>query len=185
MGRYFIGLLPPNQIQVAVNQVKEDCVRHYASRKAQNSPPHITLQPPFEWLPEQIPTLEAVLAAFAHCHDPLPLQLSGFGAFAPRVIYINVVTSPELALLQQALSDHLEQALRIVPQAARRPYKPHMTVAFRDLSKQNFRRSWVQYQHRPFEAQFIATGLTLLSHNGQHWEAKTEFAFGGEQHPVL
>lgn len=178
MDRYFIGLLPPDQIQAVVNQIKEDFVHHYASRKAQNSPPHITLQPPFEWHPEQLPSLETVLDTFARCHPPLTLQLSGFGAFAPRVIYIQVVNTPELTLLHQALTVYL-QALGVPPAAKYRPYKPHMTVAFRDLSKQNFRRSWAQYQHRPFEAQFIATGLTLLSHNGQRWEAKTEFAFGG------
>lgn len=178
MGRYFIGLLPPPEIQAQVNRFKQDFADRFASRKAQNSPPHITLFPPFAWQPEQEAALEAVLAAFAQAHPPLSMQLNGFGAFVPRVIYVHVVNSPELNQLQQALMVHLEQKLGIVDlKAKHRPFKPHLTIAFRDLTKQNFRAGWEEYQHKSFNHVFMASGLTLLLHNGRFWEAKSEFAF--------
>jgi len=178
MARYFIGLLPSPEIQAQVNRFKQDFADRFASRKAQNSPPHITLFPPFAWQPEQEAALESVLAAFARAFTPLSLQLDGFGAFVPRVIYVHVIHSPELNQLQQALMVHLEQALDIVdPKAKHRPFKPHMTIAFRDLTKQNFRAGWAEYQDKPFHHKFMVSKLTLLLHNGRFWEIKSEFAF--------
>jgi 2'-5' RNA ligase len=49
LARYFIALLPPQEMQDYANQVRQHFADHYASRKAFNSPPHITLEPPFEW----------------------------------------------------------------------------------------------------------------------------------------
>ncbi|NEQ19818.1 MAG: hypothetical protein F6K28_10405 [Microcoleus sp. SIO2G3] len=55
---YFIALLPPEEIQDYANQIKQYFADHYGSRHAQKSPPHITLQPPFEWAYSGIPALE-------------------------------------------------------------------------------------------------------------------------------
>lgn len=178
MARYFIGLLPPPGLQDQVNSVKQDFADRFASRKAQNSPPHITLFPPFVWPPEQETALESVLAAFAQSWASPSIHLDGFGAFVPRVIYVRVINSPELHRLQQALMVRLEKALGLVDlKTKHRPFKPHMTVAFRDLTKQNFHAGWAEYQHKPFSDEFIASDLTLLLHNGRFWEVQSEFAF--------
>lgn len=132
MTRYFIALLPPQEIQAPVNTIKRQFVDRYASRKAQNSPPHITLQPPFEWSAEQV-ALEQCLLSFAHNCKPVVIQLAGFGAFALRVIYINVLKTSELLSLQAALATHLEKELTIVDPSKSRTYAPHVTVAFREL----------------------------------------------------
>jgi 2'-5' RNA ligase len=180
MARYFIGLLPPPEIQAQVNAVKQIFADRFASRKAQNSPPHLTLQPPFLWPSEEEAALQSVLAAFAKPHFPVPVQLSGFGAFPPRVVYVKVLATPELLHLQQTLMADLEQTLSIVdPKAKHRPFKPHITVAFRDLTQQNFHTGWAEYQDKPFHTAFLVPKLTLLMHKGQAWEVKTEFAFAG------
>lgn len=178
MARYFVALLPPAEIQSQVNAVKQDFADRFASRKAQNSPPHITLQPPFGWQPEQEDLLRSVLATFAQAQPPLSLQLDGFGAFAPRVIFVKVVSTPTLVSLQQQLLTHLEQELQITDaKANHRPFRPHMTVAFRDLTRQNFQAGWAEYQNRSFADQFTASKLTLLIHNGRCWQINSEFAF--------
>jgi len=177
MARYFLALLPPQEVQAAVNQVKQHFADRYASCKAQNSPPHITLQPPFEWATAQV-SLEQSLLAFGQRHSPVPIQLSGFGAFAPRVIYIQVLKTPELLALQAELATYLERELKIVDTAAKkRAYAPHMTVAFRDLTRQNFRAAWTEFQHQPFQFEFTVSDLTLLNHNGRCWQIHTDFPF--------
>lgn len=136
---YFIALLPPKEIRSEINQIKQHFADHYQSRAAFKSPPHITLQPPFECKPADLPLLEQCLSAFAKVHSAIPITLSGFGAFAPRVIFVNVLKTPALIDLHTSLLTYLEATLNItVPQAKQHPYSPHVTVAYRDLSRQNF-----------------------------------------------
>lgn len=176
--RFFIALLPPLEIQDYATQIKEYFAQNYHSRGAQKSPPHITLQPPFEWKIEALPILEQTLASFAATQIAVPITLNGFGAFPPRVIYINVLKTPQLLALQQDLMAYCEASLGIIaPVSQTRPFAPHLTVAFRDLSKQNFRVAWGEFYNREVEYEFIATQLTLLVHDGKRWNVSAEFPF--------
>lgn len=176
--RFFIALLPPPEMQDYANQVRQYFADRYASRKAFNSPPHITLQPPFEWNLSQRQNLIDSLSRFAQTQSTIPVTLSGFGAFPPRVIFINVVRSPELLTLQQRLAQHCATDLGIVDQYADRRFAPHMTVAFRDLSPANFQQAWSEFAHQPLaltnaaaqQYTFQVTALTLLQHDGRLWQ---------------
>ncbi|MGH2415835.1 MAG: 2'-5' RNA ligase family protein, partial [Microcystaceae cyanobacterium] len=84
--RFFIALLPPQEVQQVVNQIKQRFAEVYQSRAAQKSPPHITLQPPFKWQLEDLPILTEHLQKFAQTQFSIPVTLDGFGAFRPRVI---------------------------------------------------------------------------------------------------
>jgi 2'-5' RNA ligase len=175
---FFIALLPPEEIQQFADRVKQHFAKVYSSTHALKSPPHITLQPPFSWQPEQLPILEEKLSKFARSRSPIPMVLDGFGAFKPRVIYINVLKEPELMAVQQELTNELEISLNIVHQPSKnRPFAPHLTVGFKDLSKQNFAKAWQEFQFQQLHFEFIVPKLTLLSHNGKRWEISREFSF--------
>jgi 2'-5' RNA ligase len=176
--RFFIALLPPQAIQDQATEVKEYFAQNYKSKHALKSPPHITLQPPFEWLLDEVAMIEQCLKTFAQTQTPIPITLKGFGAFIPRVIYINVLKTPELLAVQKNLMNSLEELLGIVHQVSKtRPFSPHMTVAFSDLTQQNFRIAWNEFEHREFEHEFIVSHLTLLIHNGKKWNIHDEFPF--------
>jgi 2'-5' RNA ligase len=178
MSRFFIALLPPQHIQDYVNEVKQHFANNYASSGAQKSPPHITLQPPFEWSDDNVTLLEEFLRQFALGRESVPVTLRGFSAFAPRVIYIGVVSSPKLTALQTDLMENVENNLGIVdPVSQTRAFSPHMTVAFRDLTKQNFQTAWQEFEKRQLDFDFTAENLTLLRHDGQRWNVKIEFPF--------
>lgn len=175
---FFIALLPPQAIQDYANEIKEYFATVYNSRHAQTSPPHITLQPPFEWQLDSLPALEQYLKTFAVTYTPVPITLRGFGAFAPHVIYINVLKTPELLTLQKNLIAYFETSLGIInPSSKSRPFAPHMTVAFKDLTRQNFRAAWPEFQHRELAFEFVVSELTLLSHDGRRWNVSSEFPF--------
>ncbi|BAY94662.1 MULTISPECIES: 2'-5' RNA ligase family protein [unclassified Tolypothrix] len=177
MNLFFIALLPPQDIQDYANQIKQYFVDNYASRHAQKSPPHITLQPPFQWADSEMSRLETSVGELAMGKQPVPITLKGFAAFAPRVIYINVLRTPELLNLQADLMAHVEATLGIVDEVGKtRPFAPHMTVAFRDLTKQNFKAAWPEFENRQLHFEFIADKLTLLMHDGRRWNIKSEFA---------
>jgi len=177
---FFIALLPPQEIQDHITEIKQYFAKHYNSRHALKSPPHVTLQPPFEWPPERLTGLQECLRDFAEKSDrsAIPITLSGFGAFPPRVIYINVLKTSELLQIQQDLMVYLEEHLGIVDAVSqRRQFSPHVTVAFRDLTKENFRKGWEEFKGRSLHFEFIVPRLTLLIHNGGRWEINSEFVF--------
>jgi 2'-5' RNA ligase len=175
---FFVALLPSPEIQDYANQIKQYFADYYASRHAQKSPPHITLQPPFKWVDNNVSIVENSLREFANRQQSILVTLSGFDAFAPRVIYINVERSPELLNLQAELIAHTEATLKIVDAVGKqRPFVPHITVAFRDLTKQNFQAAWTEFANRQLHFEFIADKLTLLIHDGRRWLIKSEFNF--------
>lgn len=176
--RFFIALLPPQEIQDYTNGIKQLFAERYDSRGAQKSPPHITLQPPFEWVVENVAVLEEFLRQFASKRSAVPITLSGFGSFAPRMIFIDVVKTPQLLALQAELMAEIEEALGIVDEVGKkRSFAPHMTVAFKDLTRQNFKAAWLEFENQALHFEFIATQLTLLIHDGKRWNIHSEFAF--------
>ncbi|MDM9581524.1 2'-5' RNA ligase family protein [Nostoc sp. GT001] len=178
MSRFFVALLPPQDIQDYANEIKQYFAERYTSSGALKSPPHITLQPPFEWADDNLPVLEASLKEFASEQQQVAITLKGFNAFAPRVIYINVVRSQELLTLQADLMAYTESNLQIVDKVSKtRPFAPHLTVAFRDLTKQNFKAAWPEFENRQLHFEFTADKLTLLLHDGKRWNINREFAF--------
>ncbi|MEO3706191.1 2'-5' RNA ligase family protein [Trichormus azollae] len=178
MTRFFIAILPPKYIQDYANEVKQYFVDKYGSRGAQNSPPHITLKPPFQMVDQNLPLLESSLKSFAENSQSVPITLINFAAFVPRVIYINVVKSQALLSLQADLMNDLENNLGFVDKFDQsRPFTPHLTVAFRDLAKQNFHAAWPEFKERQLYFKFTATYLTLLLQDGKRWNIKSEFSF--------
>ncbi len=176
--RLFIALLPPEDVQEVANQIKQHFADIYNSRAAQTSPPHITLQPPFDWEQSDLPRLEEHLEIFARNQYPIPVTLQGFGSFPPRVIFIQPLKTPELMAIQKTLMVNLEQSLKIVHQASKnRPFSPHVTVAFRDLSRHNFRLAWEEFASQELNFSFTVNQLTLLKHNGHCWQIHREFPF--------
>ncbi len=177
--RFFIALLPPLEIQDRANHLKQEFADRYASRGAQKSPPHITLHPPFEQSPEQVPVLEQSLTTFASSREQIPVILSGFGASAPPCsIFINALKTQELLSLQVDLTAHLEVSLGIVnPVFQTRPFSPHITVAYRDLTRSYFEEAWPEFLRRSLQFEFTATELTLLLHDGNQWHVSAQFPF--------
>jgi len=176
---FFVALLPPQDIQDRANQIKQYFAKQYQSRAALKSPPHITLQAPFRWSNANLPVLEECLKEYASDRPSISITLNGFAAFPPRVIYIDVVRSPQLLISQADLTVRLEEKLGIVDRVSKtRPFAPHMTVGFKDLTKQNFRLAWQEFQFRQLYFEFTASCLTLLRHDGIRWQIQAEFNFG-------
>ncbi len=176
---YFIALLPPQEIQDEITKIKHDFADNYDSHAALKSPPHVTLHPPFEWFNADLPQLEQSLQEFVRGYMPIPIRLSGFAAFPPRVIYVDVIQTPELMQIYQGLQVHLATTFNLVDsQSQYRSFTPHVTVAFRDLTKAAFKDAWMQYKTRSIAFEFATPALTLLKHDGQQWQIAIEFPLG-------
>lgn len=175
---YFIALLPPAALQREVTELKRYIEQQWGPRHGLKSPPHITLQPPFEWPPQRLPALLSALEAFAGSQTPFPVHLRGFGAFPPRVIFIRPLEDESLESLFRELTAHLKYALGFEDPRNNRPFHPHMTLAHRDLEARDFPGIWAHFREQAFERDFTPEGLTLLEAvSGGGWEPRKVFPF--------
>ncbi|RMF22929.1 MAG: 2'-5' RNA ligase family protein [Cyanobacteria bacterium J083] len=176
---FFLALLPPAEVESFAQKLKEDFAKNYHTRAALKSPAHITLQPPFAWEIERLPELKAKIQNFVSNQSSVPIIIDGYGAFGNRVIYLNVLKTPEIINLQEQLKTYFQKNLDITDKSPKnRDFTPHMTVAFRDLTKHNFEQAWVMLASEKVNFDFTVPELTLLMHNGKIWKIKDTFPFG-------
>lgn len=172
---YFIALVPLPSICEEVTAFKQYAAQHFGSGHALNSPPHITLIPPFRWPEDQHAKLRTSLTDFSFQAPSFSINLSHFSSFPPRVIFIDVVENKELINLQEQLAQHFAQQLGIQHKGPF-GFHPHMTVAFRDLKEEVFPKAWAHFSEQTYQRAFPADQLTLLHHDGKKWEIQANFS---------
>lgn len=174
---FFIALLPPAELQVEVTAFKELIARKWRAVHALKSPPHLTLQPPFEWPQKDLPALKICLRVFAHRQAPFPVQLDNFGAFPPRVVFVQPTANPSLQALFTNLIECLNRELRLNDTRNYWPFHPHMTIAHRDLKESYFPAVWDYFKSQSFQRDFTATSISLLASVRGKWEVIADFPF--------
>jgi 2'-5' RNA ligase len=168
---YFIALVPPEPIRTETWQFKEEVADKWGSKKALNSPPHVTLHMPFRLKPKKEPELLSQLTNCLAGAESPKVTLKNFGAFAPRVIYVNVVLTEELRKLQKCVQKCMQRNFGLLSaEYKQQGYSPHLTIAFRDLKKSTFLEAWPEYQNRTYSAEWVANSVALLKHNGSSWD---------------
>ena len=172
----FIALVPDERIQKEATRFKEYAAAHFHSSRALNAPPHITLISPFKLPENEMEGLYEALEPFASEETVFLLGLKNFSCFPPRVIFVDVERKIELLSLQNRLEAYLTEALGVALKR-HRDFNPHMTVAFKDLSRKAFPEAWAYFSQMEYEREFLADALALLEHNGKRWEVLRRFAF--------
>lgn len=176
MNLYFIAILPDERIQKEVTAFKHFCRQHFGAEHALNSPPHITLTPPYRWTDEQLPTLVDALDMFALGQSSFEVRLRNFSSFAPKVIYVDVVENEYLSVLQRKLLNKLEHALAYRDQRAKN-FHPHLTIAHRDLQRADFYPAWEHFSKQKFYREFTVDQIALLHHHNRKWHIYKAFPF--------
>ncbi len=174
---YFIASLPPYMVRQEIHAMKKEIAQKWGPRHALKSPPHITLVPPFRWPKEREALLKEVLYHFAKHHQSFPVVLEDFGRFDQRVIYVRIRHNSALARLHYDLCAWMAQRAQLTCQD-RRPYRPHMTLAHRDLSQELFPSVWAAFAERRYQRHYTASHISLLRHNGRFWEVTAEYPLG-------
>jgi 2'-5' RNA ligase len=168
---YFVGLLPPQNIRDEITLIKEFFLERYGVKHALKSPPHITMIPPFQWQESTEKQLVSGLDKFTQSESSFLITLENFGAFPPRVIYVDIIKNDLLTGLHERLNDYVSQEWSI-PSGEKKghPFNPHVTVAFKDLMKNQFYSAWPDFKERKIRFGFEADGLSLLKHSTKQWE---------------
>lgn len=167
---YFVAIVPEEPVYSAVLALKSEFRDRFNSSAALRSPPHITLHMPFQWREEKQEQLLISLDKIAKSQQQFKIALEDFGCFQPRVIYVNVEDCESLNMAQKEVSRNAATNWHIYPRSDSRPFRPHMTIAFRDLKKPKFFEAWKEFESRKYSAEFTVSNLCLLKHNGKTWE---------------
>lgn len=173
--KYFIAIVPPEPVFSEVEKVKLDISQKYNNKSSLRSPSHITLHMPFEIKETKEELLIQTISEF-NFSPSFSIQLNGFGCFEPKVIFIGVEKNETLNTLQNQLVFHVKSNLNIFNQYEdKRGFHPHVTIAFRDLKKQDFYLANEEYKSKKFNAEFKVNSFFLLKHTGKIWLPHKEF----------
>src|SRR5687768_15434483 len=134
---YFIAIVAPETINQQVLEWKNYMLQRFNCKVALKSPAHITLIPPFEMQDSAQTTLQELLLPFAARQQNFPIHLKDFAAFKPRVIYAGVIPNARLSELRTDLEATILLDNRFPVKKEERPFHPHVTIANRDLTKEN------------------------------------------------
>lgn len=163
------ALEPPPSIAKTIRLLQEEFAARYRSKAALKPPVHITLSPPVYLDEEALGQYRSGLLEVSKNGRPFGITLRDFGFFKNnRVLFIRVSSSVQLSNLQKEFNDKLKH-----PDG--RPYQPHITIGYRDLSAAIFEEIMKRYSMQSFNTQFTINSIRLWKHNGVSWETIEEF----------
>lgn len=177
---YFVIIIVPEPVGGTIMRIKQEFAEKYDCKKPLNSPAHITLIQPFYFRDDDIETIVKHLKEFSLTRQKIDVTLSGFNAFPPKAIFVDVAPNEPLQQLYVAMQKYVHSNLAFLKKYLYIKLTPHVTVGYRDLTKSNFLKAWEFFQNRKFEKTFEADKLVLLRHNKKYWETFCEFPFGSQ-----
>jgi 2'-5' RNA ligase len=177
MDLYFIALVPPRELREVIRKIKERMKDEYGAGHALKSPAHITLQMPFKRNLTDEAEISDALRRFALPENKFTVDLNGYGAFVPRVIFIKISHPEPVRALHKRLTNVLLSELHFSPGEVLKDMQPHVTIATRDLTKEAFSEAWPVVQDEDFSASFDVHSIFLLKHNGRNWDIMEEYPF--------
>lgn len=178
---FFIALIPDKDLRKKINTIKEDFSQRFESHKALKVYPHITLKAPFKCSVEGKKELLNWFSETSIQQKPFLIHLKGFGAFHNKkspVVFINPMPSQELMEMQKELMIGFNSIFPAYMHPVDIGFKPHITVAYRDLSPQMFSLAWPEYEDKIFKDVFAVHSIYLLEHDTKKWNVIDERKLG-------
>lgn len=178
---FFIALIPDKDLRKKIHTIKEDFSQRFESHKALKVYPHITLKAPFKCSAGGKKELLNWFSETLIRQKPFLIHLKGFGAFHNNkspVVFINPMPSQELMQMQKELMVSFNSIFPAYMHPVDIGFKPHITVAYRDLTPENFSRAWQEYKDKPFKDVFDVHSIYLLEHDTKKWNVINERKVG-------
>lgn len=171
----FIGISVPEPIAGDVRQFQRDIKVKHDWNKTLNIPVHITLIPPFYTEQADTGELDELLGQFAGNCTEFCISTNGFGAFLPRVLYLNIEISPELVEIQNRLEQILTENAFLFPEKSARDYRPHITIGSKSLTKKLFAQAWEEYAYKLHSMSWLNTQFIRYEHSHRMWTPVSRF----------
>jgi 2'-5' RNA ligase len=169
---YFITIIPRRELRQRITAIKQDFANRFNSTKALQVYPHITLKAPFK---KPVTMHQKIIHWFENLQitqQAFTIQLKNFDAFPNRknpVVYIKPIVTKELLQLQEEIMISFITNISDEVDKSDIEFKPHSTVAYKDLTPEMFAKAWKEYEHKKFDATFEVDAFYLLQHDSKKW----------------
>ena len=169
-----IAIVLPEPLFSFVRSQQNLIASKWGSRHALRSPPHITIIPPILPDDEQLIQIQKIADRIASTLPAFHLTVTGYGAFKPRVIFLK----PEPSDTLQSLHEHWRTRLKedipgIIDKYPDREYHPHITLAHRDVDKDQFRSIWEYYSKLCIDISVTISQFCILTNTTDGWTPQT------------
>ncbi|MEX2511833.1 MAG: 2'-5' RNA ligase family protein [Cyclobacteriaceae bacterium] len=170
MKKYFIGIVPKGEAGALADEIKQDLKEVFGLKYALKSPSHVTLKMPFLFNEKNEGLLLKKLNSFFAQEKRFELQFKGFKTFGKRVIYIGVNYPSELLEIQGRLAQFCKSKLGQTLELSDTNFKPHMTIAFKDLKKSEFEKYLEFLKKYEMDYRSVISDISLLKKEQFRWE---------------
>lgn len=168
---FFIGILAPEETNKYIIEIKKYFQTNFHCSHWLKLPAHITLRPTFKWEINDVDIVDKNLNDFVKNQKKLNIICNWFGCFDPRVVFVKLNYNKELIDVQKKLKKFLIKNLWIKYEN-NKDYSPHITIAHRDLSENNFFRARKEFKNKEISFEFIVDKITLFMHD---WEKRNVY----------
>lgn len=171
---YMTAIIPPAELETEIRQLQHAFSEIYGSAAALRPPVHITVTPPCHLEEDEVKAFRNS-AKSLHGLTPFEIRVDGFDFFkSNRVLFLRVTQEALLQEIQKKLSS-------LLPVHETRPYRPHITVGYRDITKSAFKNIMNHYEARTFRAQFMVTEIQLWKHEEKKWRVEDRFLLNNDE----
>lgn len=154
----------------------------WGPRHALHAPPHITLIPPIRVPEEAMAGLEEQAIAVGREHPAFNLRLRGYGAFPPHVVFIRALVNEDVESLYRDWRGRLEASMpEAIARYPDRPYRPHITLAHRDVEESQFHAIWSHYGEKRLDITYRVKSFAILDLLRTGWVVRKEFRLGRQE----
>ncbi|QCK14660.1 2'-5' RNA ligase family protein [Mangrovivirga cuniculi] len=175
---YYIACLVPSPLKGEIIGFMKEIERLVGAKHAQKSPPHITLYPPFRIDENKEVKVIQCIEEIAKSIDSFEVELNGFSGFPPRTFYVQPIENPELAILREKTLNEAGKVIGVdISKLRARPLNPHITIANRDLEKEDYPVLVKHFSTISFKRKYEQNSISLLKHNGKNWDVLATFIF--------
>lgn len=169
---YFIAIIPPDIVSEKIIDFKKDFSARFNSHKALKVMPHITLKTPFKLPFTDHAHLLSWFRKLYITEKSFKIELKNFGAFINwqrPVIFVHPIINTPLYVLQKEIITSFNSSFPGRIHELERKFKPHITVAYRDLTSEMFQKACKEYLLKEYDAVFEVNNFHLLQHDKNKW----------------
>ena len=166
MSLYFVAIEPHPELSSRIREIQKDFNDRFQSGKAYCNFPHITVIPPFMHDEQNESEVVGHFQKTVIENSPFIVSLKGFQCFPNKknpVIFIHPEMSDALKSIHRVFNESMEHFNYV------RSFNPHVTVAYRDLTPENFEKAWKEYEDKNFKEEFKVDKIGLYKHFSQKW----------------
>jgi len=176
-GLYLLAIIPPHDLSREIHEIRLHCSEKFGVLKALKPPVHISIYRPFRLDEDfEINFIRMIQYALAE-QESFVQDIKNYEAFDTHAIVLRALLNPGILKLYNIISAiMIEKGIDKHPSDIF-PFRPHLTIAYRDIKPEVFPMIWEEYKDKKFTASFKADHLSLLKHDGNQWLVIKNYPF--------